>query len=435
MGLRTWLSHNWKLLSRDPTSNKGAELPLDEYSGGTTYYNNVYIPYSTQSSVLTPLFVKIANDISQLDFRHCRVDNNDNFKEEMQTSLNDCFKFGTNLDQNPDSFLRELVTVMLVDGKAAAVPTVTDVDISKYSNGYDIKELRVGRITHWYGEHVEVELWNPLISRRELFVMPKKDVAIFENPFYASMNASNSTVQRLTKKQQMVDNFDAETANPKKLNILVQFPYTISNNEMLRKAKQRLRDINSQISESELGIAYIDGTEKVIQLNRSIDNGVREEVDYLYKRLLNELGITQGVIDGTADEAAMTNYFNNVVAIIAKLITQELTRKFTTKTGRTQGQRVLYFRDFFKLIPINQFPDMIDKISRNEIMTGNEIRGKIGMQPSDDPTANELRNKNIAKPVEKEGDQGPKEGDLPMEEPKAQNGSAPPEITKRKKEE
>lgn len=423
MGLKDWMAHSWKLFSRDPTLVKGVEVPRTDPS--TIYASRpdrVYISPSTQNSILTPLYVKIANDVTQLRIRHCKVDENESFTEEINSYLNDAFKFSPNLDQSPDAFIRDMVLTMLEEGVVAIVPTETDVS-PLHTNGFDIKEMRTGIITQWYSNHVAVNMWNPLSGNTETYTMPKKDVVILENPFYASMNAGNSTAQRLARKQQIVDKLDSETADTKKLNLLIQLPYTISNAIQQEKANQRIKSISDQMRSSEFGIAYLDGAEKVVQLNRALDPGIRDEVDYLYKRLLNELGISQSIVDGTADETAVLNYYNSIIEPILSAIVSEFTRKFTTKTGRTQGQRIMYFKDTFKLVPINQMADMVDKFSRNEILTGNEIRGLLGIKPNKQESADELRNKNVAKPVEKGSGQEPEAGDLPKEGPKVQNES------------
>lgn len=426
MGVKNWLSHGWKLFSRDPTERNDSTLPGDYYGNmSADRPDRVFISQSTQRSILTPMFTKIATDVSQLNIRHCKVDDNDCFEKEINSYLNDCLKFDPNLDQGPDQLIRDAVLTMFEEGVVAIVPTNTDVNVI-HSNGFDIKEMRVGVIKTWYPHHVEVELWNDLSGMKENFVLPKKSVAIIENPFYAVMNEPSSTVKRLVSKQAMIDNVDSANSNTNKLNILFQLPYVISNKMQQKKADERLASINQQINDSKYGIAYVDGSEKVIQLNRPAENGLREEVDYLYKRVLDELGISQAIIDGTAEEHVILNYYNGLVEPILTAICKEMTRKFTSKTGRTQGQRILFFKDPFKLVPINQMADIVDKLSRNEILTGNEIRGFMGIRPSDQPAADELRNKNIAKPVEKGGEEGQKVGDLPTEEPSVQNDSKPP---------
>lgn len=426
MGVKNFLSHGWKLFSRDPTKRNDQNLPGDYM--GNMYANRpdrVFISSGTQRSILAPIFTKIAVDVSQLNIRHVRVDANECYTEEIDSYLNDCLKFDPNTDQGPEQLIRDAVLTMCEEGVVAIVPTHTDVNIN-HANGFDIKELRIGVIKTWYPDSVEVELWNPLSGMKEDYILQKKSIAIVENPFYAVMNEPNSTIQRLVLKQSQIDNIDAENSNTNKLNILFQLPYVISNAMQQKKADERLSSINRQISDSKYGIAYVDGSEKVIQLNRPAENGLREEVDYLYKRVLNELGISQAIVDGTAEEHQLLNYYNSIVEPFLNAITKELTRKFTTKTGRTQGQRVLYFKDPFKLVPINQMADIVDKFSRNEILTGNEIRGFIGVKPSDQESADELRNKNIAQPVEKEGDVEQTSGDLPKEEGAVQNGSKPP---------
>lgn len=426
MGLRNWFAHSWKLFSRDPTDRPEENLP-GGYMGNmyASRPDRVFISAGTQSSILTPLFTKIATDVSQLNIRHCRVGDNEAYEQEIDSYLNDCLKFYPNLDQGPDQLVRDAILTMFEEGVVAIVPTVTDVNIN-HTNGFDIQEMRVGVIKTWYPADVEVELWNNLSGMKENYILPKKSVAIIENPFYAVMNSPSSTVQRLVNKQAMIDNIDAANSNTNKLNILFQVPFTITNKMQQKKADERLANINEQINNSKYGMAYVDGSEKVIQLNRPAENGLREEIDYLYKRVLNELGISQAIVDGTAEEHVILNYYNGLVEPILNALCKELTRKFTSKTGRTQGQRVLYFKDPFKLVPVNQMADMVDKFSRNEILTGNEIRGFMGIHPSDQESANELRNKNISKPVEKGGEEGQESVDLTKEETSGQNGSKPP---------
>ena len=417
MGIRNRLAHAWNAFSRDPTHQVWTH-PGASYSQRP---DRPYIYGGDQRSRAIPIINHIAIDCSSLHIRHCLVDQNDSFLEEVKTSLNDCLKFSPNLDQSWDLFIRDCVTTMCEEGVVAIVPVETTEDPTK--SWFDITQLRAGKIIQWYPHHIQVEVYNELSGRIEPIMVEKKFCAIVENPLYAVMNEPNATAKRLISKTSVVDRMDSNNASDK-LNLLIHVPYTITNQRQQKMADDRMRAIEKQVNESKYGVAYIDGSEKVTQLNRPADNTMREEIKYLDMRLLNEYGLTEGILNGTASEEEQLNYYNHVIQPIMTAITSEMTRKYISKTARVQGERIMWFKDPFKLVPVNHLADVIDKFSRNEILTGNEIRGFFGIRPSDQESANELRNKNIAKPKEDGGTSQTESPEPEVEQPKvtSQNG-------------
>lgn len=396
MGFKDRLAHAWNAFSRDPTTYWGPTGPGASHASRP---DRPIIRGGDQRSRAVPVINHIAIDCSLLDVRHCRVDQNDSFTEEINSGLNDCLKFSPNLDQSWDLFIRDCITTMCEEGVVAIVPV--DTTDNPETMWYDVKTLRAGRIIQWYPDSVQVEVYNELTGRLENVMCSKRFTAIVENPLYAVMNEPNATAKRLIGKTAAVDLIDSRSATDK-LNIIFHVPYTITNEKQQQMAERRRAAIEKQISDSKYGIAYADGNEKVTQLNRPADNTMREEVKYLDMRLLNEYGMTEGILNGTATEEEQLNYYNHVVQPIMTALCSEMTRKYLSKTARTQGQRVKWFKDPFMLVPVNHLADVVDKFSRNEILTSNEIRGFFGIKPSDQPSADELRNKNIAKPVEKD---------------------------------
>lgn len=393
MRFKERIAHAWNAFSRDPTGY-GVTGP------GASYADRPDRPFfrgGDQKSRAVPVINHIAIDCSLLDVRHCRVDQNESFLEEINSGLNECLKFSANIDQAWDLFFRDCVTTMCEEGVVAIVPVDTTEDPSK--SWFDIKQLRTGKIIQWYPTAVQVEIYNELTGRIENVVVDKKFTAIVENPLYAVMNEPNATAKRLIAKTNAVDQIDSRNATDK-LNLIFHVPYTITNDKQQALAEKRKKSIEAQISESRYGIAYADGNEKITQINRPADNSMREEVKYLDTRLLNEYGMTEGILNGTASEEEQLNYYNHIIQPIMTAICSEMTRKYLSKTGRSQGQRVKWFKDPFMLVPVNHLADVVDKFSRNEILSGNEIRGFFGIKPSEQPSADELRNKNITKPKE-----------------------------------
>lgn len=361
-------------------------------------------------SIISPIYTRIAVDVSSLTVQHARLDANGRFKEAMESSLNECFTVQANIDQTGRAFMQDIVMSMLDEGVVAVVPVETEDDPT-IKNSFDITNLRTGKILEWYPQHVKVRLYNEQTGLKEDITLPKKMVAIIENPFYSVMNEPNSTMQRLRKKLLMIDAIDEQNSSGK-LNMIIQLPYIVKSQGRLDQATKRREQIENQLVNSQHGIAYIDGTEKVIQLNRSVENNLLEQIQYLTDQLYNQLGMPKGVFDGTADEQTMINYQTRTIEPIASAIINEMERKFLTKTARTRGQAIMFFNDPFKLVPVSQMAEIADKFTRNEILSSNEIRQIIGYKPADDPKADELRNKNLnqsadakpaAVPVDDEG--------------------------------
>jgi len=348
---------------------------------------------SNERSIITSVYTHIAVDAAAVDIRHVRLDDNRRFLEEIDSGLNQCFTVEANLDQAARAFRQDVVMTVLEQGVAAIVPVDTTLN-PLVSGSYDIKTLRVGTIVQWHPQHVRVSLYNEKTGLREELVLEKRFVAIIENPLYAVMNEPNSTLQRLLRKLTLLDSVD-EASSSGKLDIIIQLPYVIKSEARRLQAEQRRQDIEFQLKGSQYGIAYTDGTEKITQLNRPAENNLMAQVDYLTNLLFGQLGLTPEIMNGTADEAAMLNYMHRTIEPILTSITESFKRSFLTKTAMSQKQSIEFFRDPFKLVPINQIADIADKFARNEIMSSNEIRGVIGQRPSTDPKADELVNSNM----------------------------------------
>ncbi len=386
------LKHAWNaFMSRAPTTNY-SEI-------GNGYYtrpDRVRFSRGNERSIVTSVYNRIALDASAIDIRHCRLDDNERFIEEIKSGLNDCLRLEANIDQTGRSFLQDVVMSMLDEGSVAIVPTDTTFNPST-TNSYDILSVRTGKILDWYPSHVKVRVYNEKTGKKEDLVLPKKTIGIVENPLYAVMNEPNSTMQRLIRKLALLDVSDEQTASGK-LDLIIQLPYVIKSDARRQQAEQRRKDIEMQLAGSKYGIAYADGTEKIVQLNRSLENNLLKQVEYLTSMLFSQLGMTQSILDGTADDKTMLNYQNRTIEPIVSAIVDEMKRKFLTKTARSQRQSIMYFRDPFRLVPVNDIAEIADKFTRNEIMTSNEIRQIVGMKPSDDPKADQLINSNISQP-------------------------------------
>lgn len=351
-----------------------------------------------ERSIVTSVYNRIALDVAALNFQHIRLDENGRFLSVIEDGLNNCLTLEANIDQTARSFIQDVVISMFDEGSVAIVPVDTTTD-PNVSGSYDIQTMRVGQILDWYPQYIRVRLYNEQTGKKEDIVVPKSATAIIENPLYAVINEPNSTMQRLIRKLNLLDVIDEQSGSGK-LDLIIQLPYVIKTEAKRQQAENRRKDIENQLSGTKYGIAYTDGTERITQLNRSVNNNLMSQIEYLTSMLYSQLGITQSILDGTADEKTMLNYNNRTIEPIASAIVGEMKRKFLTKTARSQLQSISFFRDPFKLVPVNEIAEIADKFTRNEIMTSNEIRQVIGMKPSDDPRADELRNKNLSAPSE-----------------------------------
>lgn len=349
-----------------------------------------------ERSIVTSVYNRIALDVAALNVQHVRLDKNGRFLSVIDDGLNNCLTLEANVDQTARSFIQDVVISMFDEGSVAIVPVDTTTDLN-VSGSYDIQSLRVGQILNWYPQYIRTRVYNEQTGRKEDIVVPKSAVAIIENPLYAVINEPNSTMQRLIRKLNLLDVIDEQSGSGK-LDLIIQLPYVIKTEARRQQAENRRKDIESQLSGSKYGIAYTDGTEHITQLNRSVNNNLMSQIEYLTSMLYSQLGITQSILDGTADEKTMLNYNNRTIEPIISAIVDEMKRKFLTKTARSQRQSISFFRDPFKLVPVNEIAEIADKFTRNEIMTSNEIRQVVGMKPSDDPRADELRNKNLSEP-------------------------------------
>ena len=380
-------------ISRDPTS---ISIPLSEEMSGFGYSSRpdrVRYTKGNQRSIVASIYNRISVDVASIKIEHAKLDKDGRYKERLSSGLNDCINVSANVDQTGRALIQDIVESMFDEGVVAVVPTDTNIDPIK-TGSYDILELRTGKIIAWYPKMVKVHAYNENTGKYQDILVPKDEVAIIENPFYSIMNEPNSTLQRLIQAINKLNSAN-DISTSSKLDLIIQLPYVTKSPQKQAEAKRRRKEIEDQLSTSKLGIAYTDGTEKVTQLNRSLDNNLWTQVKELTEQLYSQLGVTPSILDGTADEATRINYFNSTIEPICSAIVDEFERKFLTKTARTQGQAIVFFRDPFKLVPISQLADIADKFTRNEIMTSNEIRGEIGMKPVKDPKADMLINKNL----------------------------------------
>ena len=390
------LRHAWNtFMNRDPT--------YDYQDTGPGYAQRPDRPRMTRGnerSIVTAIYNRIALDVASINISHCRVDENDRYVETMKSSLNNCLNLEANIDQTGRAFMQDVVMSMLDEGCVAIVPVDTSLDPTK-TGSYDILSMRTGRIIEWFPEHIRVRVYNEKTGRQEDIKVPKSMTAIVENPLYAVINEPNSTMQRLVRKLNLLDLIDEQSGSGK-LDLIIQLPYVIKSPTRKKQAEERRADIEKQLSGSKYGIAYTDGTERITQLNRPIENNLLKQIEYLTEMLYSQLGISKAILDGTASEQELLNYQTRTIEPIISAIVDEMKRKFLTKTARSQSQTIKFFRDPFKLVPINNIADIADKFTRNEIATSNELRQFIGMKPSDDPKADELRNSNLNHPDEQE---------------------------------
>lgn len=374
--------------SRDPT-------PIFDNSGTSSSYRpDRYRPTrGNERSIITAINNRIAIDVAAIPIRHVRLDEDGGYLNTIDSGLNNCLNLEANLDQTGRAFIQDAVLSMLDEGCVALVPTVTDVN-PDYTDSYDIYEIRTGKITEWYPKKVKVEVYNDNSGRKQQIIRPKRKVAIIENPMYSVMNEPNSTMQRLIRKLKLLDAVDEQSSSGK-LDLIIQLPYVVKTETRREQAEKRRKEIEEQLTGSKYGIAYTDGTERITQLNRAVENNLLKQVEYLTSMLFSQLGITQTILDGTADEKTILNYRNRIIEPILSAIVDAMKVRFITKTARTQGQSISFFMEPFKLVPVSEIAEIADKFTRNEIMTSNEIRQIVGMKPSRAPQADELRNKNL----------------------------------------
>lgn len=392
--LSTRLKHAWNAFrNRDPTQVPSERRDMGY--GSYTRQDRVRMHVTNERSVIISVYNRIAIDVSAVNIQHVRLDENGRFVETINSGLNEILTSEANIDQSNRAFIQDIVMSMFDEGVVAVVPVDTTID-PKISGSFDIQTMRTARIVSWFPKHVRVRLYNENKGIQEELTLPKSQVAIIENPLYSVMNEPNSTLKRLLKKLSILDAIDEQSGSGK-LDLIIQLPYVIKTPARREQAETRRKDIEMQLSGSKYGIAYTDGTERITQLNRPAENNLMKQIEYLTKMLYSQLGLTESVFDGTADEKTMLNYNNRTIVPILSAIISEFKRKFLTKTARTQRQSIEYFRDAFSLVPVTELANIADKFTRNEILSSNEVRSVIGYKPSKDPAADELRNKNLNK--------------------------------------
>lgn len=394
MGLVDRLQHGWNaFMGRDPTMQT-----MYTSSGYTVRPDRVRFTRGNERSIVTSVYNRIALDVAAINIYHCKLDKNDRFSEIVDSGLNNCLNLEANIDQTGRAFIHDVVASLFDEGCVAIVPTDTTFD-PRHTGSYDIQKMRTGKILDWYPTHVRVRVYNERTGQKEDILLPKSMVGIIENPLYAVINEPSSTMQRLVRKLNLLDAIDEQSGSGK-LDLIIQLPYVVKGDLRRSQANQRLKDIEEQLK-GPYGIAYTDGTEKVTQLNRPVENNLMKQIEYLTNMLYSQLGITQSIMDGTADEKTMLNYYDRTIEPIVAAIVDELKRKFLTKTARSQKQTIMYFRNPFKLVPVAELAEMADKFTRNEILSSNEIRQIIGYKPSSDPKADQLVNSNVTQPEAK----------------------------------
>lgn len=407
------LQHAWNaFLNKDPT------YEMRPFGAAYSYKpDRPHLTRGNERSIITAVFNRISLDVAALNIEHVRLDMNKRYSETITSGLNECLTLSANKDQTSRAFLQDVVMSLFDEGCIAIVPVDTTIN-PLVTGSYDINSMRTARIIQWYPNHVQVRVYNDILGKYEDITLPKTTVAIVENPLYAIMNEPNSTLQRLIRKLNLLDVID-EQSGAGKLDLIIQLPYVIKTPQRRAQAEARRKDIESQLAGSKYGIAYTDGTEHITQLNRSVDNNLMTQIEYLTNLLYSQLGITTAIMDGTASEQEMLNYNNRTIEPIISAIVDEMKRKFLTKTARSQGQTIMFFRDPFKLVPVNNIAEIADKFTRNEIMSSNEIRQIIGMPPVNDEKADELRNKNLS---EAEGQEFASTTEESVDEEEIQNG-------------
>lgn len=377
-------------LGRDPT-DKYLEYGL--YGGSYQRPDRTQLSYGNDKSIVTAIYNRIALDVSQISVRHVNVDENNQYLETRKSTLNDCLTLSANLDQTGKAFMQDIVMSMFDEGCVAVVPTDTDTS-PKNTDGFDIYSMRTGKVVEWFPHHVKVEVYNENTGKKEKILVEKRTTAIIENPFYAIMNEPNSVLRRLIRKLVLLDAVD-EQSSAGKLDLIIQLPYTIKGETRRKQAEERRDNIEKQLAGSKYGIAYADATERITQLNRPIENNLMKQIEYLTNLLYGQLGISETILNGTADEQTMLNYFSSTIEPILSAIVDEFKRKFLSKTARTQGQSIMYFREPFKLAPVKNIAEVAEKLITNRVLTSNEVRGVLGYKPSEDAEADKLLNPNI----------------------------------------
>ena len=400
------LAHAWNaFMNRDPTTS-------NIYSG-SSYFNRpdrTRLRTGTEKSIINAIYNRLSLDTASMDIRHVRLDDNGRYIETIDSYFNECLTLSANTDQTSRMFMQDVAMSLLDEGSVAIVPVDTTFNPNTTSS-YDILSLRTGKILEWFPQHVKIRVYDENKGVKKDVIIPKKNVALIENPYYSIMNAHNSTLQRLIRKLNILDAIDEQSGSGK-LDMIIKLPYAIKGTTRQRQAEERRKKIEDQLTDSKYGIAYIDGTESITQLNRPVENNLMKQIEYLTNLLFSQLGLTQAILDGTADEKTMLNYYNRTIEPILSGITDEMKRKFLTKTARTQGQTIQFFRDPFKLVPVTEIAEIADTLTRNEIASSNEIRQIMGWKPSSDPKADELRNSNISAPNdEREYNEGYSEDD------------------------
>jgi hypothetical protein len=388
------LKHAWNVFSNTSERRVFSQYGDPNYGGRP---DRVRLQIPNERSLISSIYTRLSIDVASVDMRHVRTDDQKRYLEDVDSGLNNCLTVEANLDQAARAFRQDIAMTLFDRGCAALVPVDTTIN-PETSGGYDILTLRVGEVVAWYPNHVRINLYNEAVGRREEITIEKSAVAIVENPLYAVMNEPNSTLQRLLVKLNLLDSIDVQSASGK-LDLIIQLPYVIKSEARRQQAEQRRQDIEFQLKGSQYGIAYTDGTEKITQLNRPAENNLMAQVEYLVEMLYSQLGLTEEIMKGTADEKAMLNYWNRTIEPILTAVVEAMRRTFLTKTARTQKQSVLFFRDPFRLVPIENIAEIADKFTRNEIMSSNEIRQVVGMAPSKDPKADQLTNSNMPQPV------------------------------------
>jgi len=390
MNIFSRLKSSWNLFLDRNKVEESKSVPGSVYS---IPQHRPRLKYGNDRSIVGAIYNRIATDVSVTDIRHVRVDENDTFKETVASGLNNCLSLEANIDQTSQAFISDVVMSMLDEGVVAIVPVDTSVNLTE-QNSFDILSLRTAKVVQWYPRHVRVYLYNDNTGEKEEITLPKAKVAIIENPFYSVVNERNSIAQRLITKLNLVDAIDEQSGSGK-LDLIIQLPYVVKSSTRKTQAEQRRKDLEDQLKDSKYGVAYADGTEKVIQLNRPAENNLMAQIEYLTRMLYSQLGISEAILNGTADEKELLNYYNRIIGPITSAISKELKRKFITKTAQTQGQSILAFRDLFSIVTPERLADLSDKLTRNEIASPNDMRAVIGWRPSSAPGANELRNRNL----------------------------------------
>lgn len=396
MGIGARISHAWNAFTDQDVNYRVGSGEMGSSYGVRP--DRVRLRYVNERSIISAIYTRIAIDVASIDIRHIRMDENNRYVADINSGLNNCLSLEANVDQTGRAFVQDAIMTCLDKGVIAIVP----IDVSESPvdfNSYDIYTMRIGEIVQWFPRHVRVDLYNDRTGRREEITLPKSAVGIIENPLYSVMNEPNSTLQRLIRKLNLLDTVDEQSSSGK-LDMIIQLPYVIKSDQRRQQAEQRRKDIEFQLKGSQYGIAYTDGTEKITQLNRPAENNLLKQVEYLTAMLYGQLGLTEEVMNGTADEKAMLNYINRTIEPILSALSDEIKRKFLTKTARTQGHSIQYFRDPFKLVPMSDLAEMVDKFTRNEVFTSNEMRQFMGQKPSKDPKADMLVNSNMPQPAE-----------------------------------